>query len=336
MNARQLVRSLALHVPVIGRVIRDRERFAAERDAAVSELAAVRAELHEFHLQVDHQRAHSTQGGAVLWVPPGHFYSPIPALDEIRQRHDQIFRRDREFPGIDLRIEQQRALLRTLSQYAADIPFPADRGDEFRYFFDNPAYAWCDGILYHCMLRHVRPRRIIEVGSGYSSALALDTNEHFLDSAVEITCIDPYPALLHSLLREGERCEIIEAPVQDVPLSTFDALEAGDILFIDSTHVMRAGGDVNHLYLEVLPRLPAGVHVHIHDVFVGFEYPEPWVYEGRGWNELYLLRALLIGNPHLQIELMNTLLEHTDLQWFEEHMPDCLRNQGGSIWLRTV
>jgi hypothetical protein len=336
MNARQIARSIGLRTPVFGRVIRERAQFAAERDAAMAERDAIGNELHEFRLQVNHERVHATQGGAVLWVQPGHFYSPIPAIDEIRQRHQQIFQRDRELPGIDLRIDEQRSLLRTLSQYVDDIPFPADRSDDFRYFFQNPAYSWGDGIVYHCMLRHLRPRRIIEVGSGYSSALALDTNERFLDSRAEITFIEPYPELLRSLLRDGDRCEIVEHAVQDLPLSTFDRLESGDILFIDSTHVMRAGGDVNYLYLEVLPRLPAGVHVHIHDIFDGFEYPEPWIYEGRGWNELYLLRAMLIGNPHLEIQLMNTLMERIDREWFAEHMPDCLRNHGGSIWLRTA
>ncbi len=343
MTFRSTLRSTALHLPGLGRVIRERAEFAAERDTALAERDALRHQLEAasdehrvFELAVNHERTHATVGGAVLWVPPGHFYSPIPPLDDVLERHDDIFRRDIEPIGIDMRTEQQRALLRDLVKFYGDIPFAAERQPGVRYFYDNPAYSWSDGIIYHCMLRHLRPKQIIEIGSGYSSALALDTNELFLGGSARITFVEPYPELLRSLIRPDDACEIIEHAVQDVPLARFEELESGDILFIDSTHVARAGGDVNFLYFEVLPRLRAGVHVHIHDIFDAFEYPIPWIYEGRGWTEIYLLRALLIGNPHLEVQLMNTYMERIDEPWFAANMPNCLRNHGGSIWLRTA
>ena len=323
MGVRQKSRSVALRLPVLGRLIRERAQFAAERDHAL--------------LRLHHVWPGPAVGNAAMWMPPGHFYSPLPSLDEVAARYDQIFRPDdRELLGIDLRTHSQRALLDEFAATYASIPFPADRSDRYRYYFDNPAYSWSDGIIFHSMLRKLRPNRIIEVGSGYSSALALDTNELFLDGATSITFIEPYPELLSSLIRDSDPCEIIPLPVQDVPVSRFEELEAGDILFIDSTHAAKAGGDVNYLYFEVLPRLKAGVYIHIHDIFDGFEYPPPWVMEGRGWTEQYVLRAMLMHNARLEVVFFNTYMERVEEAWFAEHMPNCLRNRGGSIWLRTV
>ena len=145
-------------------------------------------------------------------------------------------------------------------------------------------------------------------------------------------------ALLRSLLRPGdeERIAVHPIPVQEAPLALFDALEANDILFIDSTHVSRVGSDVNHLLFEVLPRLAPGVLVHFHDVFFPFEYPREWILEGRAWTEAYLVRAFLTGNAGWEVVLMNTFLEHFHRDWFEQNMPLCLRNPGGSLWIRRA
>jgi predicted O-methyltransferase YrrM len=186
------------------------------------------------------------------------------------------------------------------------------------------------------MIRHSKPKRIIEVGSGYSSAMTLDTNELHFGNSIRCTFIEPYPELLQSLLRPGdrERIEVLPVRVQEVPLERFAELESGDILFIDSTHVAKAGSDVPYLYFQVLPRLKPGVLVHIHDIFSGFEYPQPWVFEGRNWNEIYILRAFLMFNRAFRVLLFNTFLEQSHRDWFAAEMPLCLRNEGGNIWLR--
>src|SRR5262249_53737535 len=149
---------------------------------------------------------------------------------------------------------------------------------------------------------------------------------------------EPYPQRLRELMQESdrERVEILELKVQDVPLTFFDRLQAGDFLFIDSTHVVKVGGDVNYLYFEVLPRLRPGVHVHIHDIFFPFEYPRVWVEEGRIWSEAYLLRAFLLHNEAFEVQFFNTFLERRHRALFERHFPLFLRNPGGSIWLRRV
>ncbi len=130
------------------------------------------------------------------------------------------------------------------------MPFRAQKTAGMRYYFENPAYSYSDAILLHCMLRHVRPKRIIEIGSGFSSCATLDTNEIFFDNAIATTFIEPFPALLLSLITEEDRKRITIIPrrLQDVDLAEFAQLEAGDILFIDSTHVSKVNSDVNRIF----------------------------------------------------------------------------------------
>lgn len=272
------------------------------------------------------------------WVPPGHFYSPYPDLAEYDRRADGLMSADNAPAAIDLRETEQLALFDILAGYMLDAPFPDERGDEYRYYFDNPAYAWGDGLTLHAMLRHVKPRRVIEVGSGYSSAMTLDTTEKWLDHDVALTFVEPYSELLRSLLRDGDdaRVTIHESAVQDVDPAVFGQLESGDVLFIDSTHVVKPGSDVNHLYFEVLPSLPPGVVVHIHDIFFPFEYPPPWVHEGRGWQEAYLLRAFLMYNPCFEILWFQSLMWARHRSTIEGKVPAMGRNAGGNIWLRKI
>ena len=138
------------------------------------------------------------------------------------------------------------------------------------------------------MTAHLRPARVIEVGSGYSTALALDEAEASREiAALEITCIEPFAGRLLGLLSEADRRRItlLRKPVQDVDPATYGRLGPGDVLFVDSTHVVKAGSDVVWLFLHVLPRLAAGVVVHVHDVFWPFEYPAHWLEQRRDWTE---------------------------------------------------
>jgi hypothetical protein len=188
------------------------------------------------------------------------------------------------------------------------------------------------------MLRWLRPRRLIEIGSGFTSALTLDTNQRFLDNRLACTFIEPYPELLRTLLQEGDeqRVTIIPTRLQDVELPVFDTLEAGDVLFIDSTHVAKVNSDVNRLFFEILPRLAPGTFVHIHDVFAGFEYPLDWLREGRAWNEQYVLRAFLQFNDRFRIRLFGNYIITRHAEWFREHMPLCLKNPGGAFWMEKI
>jgi predicted O-methyltransferase YrrM len=276
---------------------------------------------------------------SLAFAPPGHFYSPIPDLAEVERKSSLLFSTaPRDLPGIDLRERRQLELLEQCVDFYREQPFTAARTEANRYFFENPAYSYSDAIFYYLMLRRFRPRRLIEVGSGYSTCIALDTNERFLNGSLEITCIEPYPELVRSLIRpsDAERVTIRAEPLQDVPLSLFESLGENDILFVDSTHVSRIGSDVNRLFFEVLPSLRPGVLIHIHDVFYPFEYPRHWILEGRAWNEIYVLRAFLEFNDGFEIVLFNTFLTQNRRDFVQERFPLCLANEGGSLWLRRV
>lgn len=270
------------------------------------------------------------------FVPPGHFYSPIVKISEIMNDSANIFDvTPREIPGIDLNESGQLELLAEFESLYSAIDFPEFRTNGRRYFYENPAYSYSDAIMLNCMMRKFRPNRIIEVGSGYSSCAMLDTSENFLEKAVSLTFIEPYPELLKSLIFPGDldSIRIVPSRLQDVEIEVFRKLQANDFLFIDSTHVCKTGSDVNYLLFNILPSLHSGVHVHIHDIFYPFEYPKEWVLGGRSWNEVYALRAFLQFNSHFKIELMNTYLEHFHKARFADRMPLCLKNSGGSIWL---
>ena len=274
---------------------------------------------------------------ANLWVNPGHFYSPIPSLIEIQKHENRIFDRTiKAIPGIDLNIEQQLRLLEKFGSYYIDLPFDKQKKDDLRYYFENPAYSYSDAICLYSMIREFGPKKIIEIGSGYSSCVMLDTNELFFQNQIDCTFIEPYPDLLRSLINEDDktRCHFIESNLQDVPLSEFAKLEANDILFIDSTHVAKTGSDVNYIIFNILPLLEHGVYIHFHDIFWPFEYPKEWIYEGRAWNEDYFLHAFLMYNYQFEIVFLNTYLEEFYEDRFMKNMPLCLKNRGGSIWLR--
>lgn len=292
-------------------------RVISERDKLYSELPVLKKNLR--------------------FVPHGHFYSPIPSLDEILRDELKIF--GSVYPnisGLELHETEQLKLLNDFIAYYRQMPFQPEKIEGLRYYFENPAYSYSDAILLHCMMRFLKPKRLIEVGSGYSSCIMLDTNELFFNGSIATTFIEPYPELFMSLMKDIDRnkISIIPSRLQDVDLSVFEALEANDILFIDSTHVSKINSDVNYIFFEILPGLSSGVYVHFHDIFFPFEYPKEWVCEGRAWNEAYLLRAFLQYNTTFRVVLMNTFMEHFHAPFFQQNMPLCLKNTGGSIWIR--
>ena len=265
---------------------------------------------------------------------PGHFYSPVPDLAEIAAQADRLFRADRALPGVDLRGDEQVAAFRELAGLARDAALELE-DPPTRYRLDNPNYGIGDASMALAMLRHLRPRRYLEVGSGYSTALALDAGERFLDGKLQVTAVEPFPELLGSLARPGDPLEVLAQPVQSVPLERFAALDAGDVLFIDSSHVLKTGSDVQFLYTEVLPVLADGVHVHIHDIFWPFEYLRHWVELGRAWNECYLLHAFLLHNDRFEIVLWNHYLAVRHRATVADELPAMLENPGGALWMRV-
>jgi hypothetical protein len=271
--------------------------------------------------------------------PPGTFYSPIPSAEDVPTSIDKL---SRDIPGVDLNEAGQLALLDDLGRAYAGIPFDDQSTKGRRYHFDNEYYSYFDAVVLFTMMRHAKPRRVVEVGSGFSSAVMLDTRDAFLDRDTHLTFIDPYPERLESLLRpeDRSRCTVLAQKVQDVPLTAFTELQANDILFVDSSHVVKVGSDVAWIVFEILPRLAPGVIVHFHDIPYPFEYPLHWFRAGRAWNEAYVLRSFLQFNSAFEVRFFNDFMATFHGEEVRTRMPAAMKQSSfeltvpaSSLWL---
>jgi predicted O-methyltransferase YrrM len=238
--------------------------------------------------------------------PDGHYYSPVVDPAELAVRESAIWPNEPQVLGIDFDDASHLRILQTyfpryIGEYDYAEQAPSSDEELTAFYTQNSEFSWLDARTLFVLLREWQPKRVVEVGSGYSSLLMADVNKRFLAGRSDITCVEPYP---RPFLRKGIAgiSRVIEQKVQDAPLQIFEALQAGDILFIDTTHVAKTGGDVNHLYFEVLPRLRKGVRIHIHDIFLPHDYPKVWVLrDNRSWNEQYLVRALLMYSTAFRV-----------------------------------
>lgn len=270
------------------------------------------------------------------------FHSPIP---DTRNLGDDFWSRRTDLVGIDIALEGQLALLRELSsRYGAEFNrfplLPAKTGTGGPTFHvRNDWYGTVDAEVLHAMIRHLRPARVVEVGSGFSTLIirdALDANAAE-GRAGRLLTIDPYPRWTEAELGGG--FDLLKGPVQEVPLETFGELDEGDILFIDSSHILKMGSDVQFEFLEVLPRLRPGVVVHAHDVYLPGPYPRNVVEEYHHfWNEQYLVQAFLAHNSAFELLLMNHLLhlDHPALlrELITSYDGATSGTQPSSLWLR--
>lgn len=238
---------------------------------------------------------------------PVHYYSPVPDTRELPQA---LFQAESAMVGVSLDDAPQLALLDHLEARwrEAWLRFPREKlEDPTRFSLANSSFPPVDAEMLYALLREGRPSRMVEVGSGHSTLLAAQAfHENAADGpAGELVAIEPFPdAKLRRALAAGlpGLTRIVERRVQEVPLDEFTRLGPGDVLFIDSSHVLRTGGDVRFEFLEVLPRLAPGVRVHVHDVFLPGEYPREWLYDNAWFfNEQYLLQAFLAFNERFRV-----------------------------------
>ena len=236
---------------------------------------------------------------------------------------------------VELNIDKQLAFMEQIGVYTHDFHERYNEKD-FRYRNNNGMFGDGDGMLYHSMIRHYQPNRIIEIGSGHSTAVALDTIV-FWGYPTKITCIEPYPDRLRATLKEGdeERIEIIEDFVQQMELNVFDGLQENDILFIDSSHVLKSGGDLVMEFLQILPRLKSGVIIHIHDICYPFQYYPEWVSKGLPYGEAFLLHAFLIDNPNYEILFWEDYIGKYHKDEYENHRGE-VPDVGSSFWMRKI
>lgn len=267
-----------------------------------------------------------------LHVPPGHYYSPIPNKEDIEYAKDR--RGNTNLGGIELDpLHQMKIAHDWIDLYPQVLHWLSSQTE--KYTFDNTWFFGSDAISLSLMLVSQPPRNIIEVGSGYSTALIEDINQYWFNNEISIFSVDPNSERARSL---NLSTEILETKVQEVSFDVFANLGDKDVLLIDSSHVLKAGSDVHFLFNHVLPHLAPGVKIHIHDIFYPFEYPSSWLDEHIAFNEAYALELLLRNSTKFKILYWNNYLESTQREWFETNMPETLSSDyaTGGIWLQVL
>ncbi len=275
-------------------------------------------------------------------ITPNHYYQPIP---DTRTLKDDLWQKQSELAGIDINEEGQ---INLLSQFSSEFKeeyesFPRIKTSvPYQYYINNGAIESVDGEILYCIIRHFRPRKIFEIGSGnstYLSAQAISKNKEKDNSyECELVAIEPYP---NDLLRDGFPgfSKLIPKKAEDIPLSEFKKLTENDILFIDSSHVLKIGSDVQYEYLEILPRLNKGIIVHLHDIFLPAEYPKEWVLKDyRFWTEQYLLQAFLAFNDSFKVLWAGSYMHLKHPDKLEASFSSYKRDERwpGSFWIRKI
>ena len=263
-----------------------------------------------------------------------HYYEPTYRLSDLPTGAWA----ERDLPGIRLHADQQLKLLGQLRYQAELEAFPDIFPQVGQFGWKNDMFSYGDGEIYYSFVRHFKPRRIIEIGSGSSTQLALaaiEANTRESDAnACKLTCVEPY----ENNWIDKTAATLVPQRVEDLDLALFDQLGAGDFLFIDSSHVIRPHGDVTREILQILPRLKEGVIVHVHDIFTPRDYPDFWTrQERRLWNEQYLLEAWLSGNREVDIICALNWLKHNHWDALTDACPmlRCNPNaEPGSFWMR--
>jgi hypothetical protein len=266
-----------------------------------------------------------------------HYYEPLFNPDHLRKPLSS----DRDLAGLDWNIGEQLDLLTRFHFNGELLAFPLNYQRDLQYFYENGVFESGDAEFLYNIIRHFKPRRIFEIGSGQSTLLttsAIQANGRSDPSYhCKHVCVEPYE---NGWLQQLD-IELVRSPVERLDKLFFGELEQNDILFIDSSHMIRPQGDVLFEYLEILPILKSGVLVHIHDIFSPKDYLHEWIYQGvRFWNEQYLLEAFLSFNAQFKIIGSLNFLKHHYPQELAGACP-VLRKQmnsrePGSFWIRRV
>ena len=260
---------------------------------------------------------------------PISFESPIPDTKELSGAKSELVKAGRL--TLKLNLESELETLHEISPYCHELDFP-QHSKAGCFHWQNPAFGPYDSAVYYCMIRHFRPRRVIEIGSGYSTLIALEAAKK--TRGTQITCIEPYP---RDFLKSNRAITLLERKVQDVELDTFLALEPGDFLFVDSSHISRIGSDVNDIFFRILPSLSPGVLIHFHDIYLPEDYPPAWVKKKKiFYNEQYLLAAFLAFNRDFEILLALHFLAGAAEAAIRSALPSVPEGPvgGGSFWIR--
>ena len=281
------------------------------------------------------------------WTMPtvGHYYSLYPDLDYVEHNYEQVRDNSKSgfnTDGIDMNDEYQLGLQAQMNELFPSFPKWSKSGNrpatQYRYCTPNPTFCPYDAYLLHFMLRIFKPARLTEIGCGFSSAVTLDTNEFYLDGSMELKFVEPNPERFYSIMKpaDKERVTLKTKTLQEIPLDFFDDLEANDILFIDSTHVIKFGSDVDYAFFHIFPRLKSGVIVHLHDIFYPWQYPKRWHFQGMAWNELFLLRGFLSCNKEWKVLYAADYMEEVHRDKYCEEWRQQNSFGGGSFYMQKL
>ena len=279
---------------------------------------------------------------AFLRFYPGYHGSTIPSRKFIQKNRSTIFQNlPTENDGIDLNRARQQALLERFVTYFLDFTPSENQVPGSLYYYNNSMFGFSDAFALYGIFRSFKPSRVIEIGSGFSSALMLDLSKNFLPDTI-FTFIDPYSETIGKVLKsrpEGHY-ELIRREAQHIDLDFFHQLSEGDVLFVDTSHTVKIGSDLSTIFFSILPALKPGVIVHIHDIFFPWEYPEEMVMEGRTYNEVYFVRAFLQYNNTFEIIYNTSQMELEQPDYYAHRMPGYFKNSGQkvgqSLWLRKT
>jgi hypothetical protein len=269
-------------------------------------------------------------------ITPVHFYYPIPDTAEL----EVTYPTPTTVPGIDLRPEFQLSLLEEVfPQFSGEYnSFNHALQKKGEFYLDNDSFQGIDPHVYYSMIRYYKPDTIIEIGSGNSTVLsthALDKN----GKQARLVVIDPWPRdfTKQFISSKAYKLEHIEQKIEDVDLELFSNLKENDLLFIDGSHVIRTGGDVCFMLLQILPQLPKGVIIHVHDIYLPFEYPKEMILDRLlFWTEQYLLQAYLSENSHAEVIFGSHYMSVVYPAVVKKAFPQALSWQGGSFWIRKI
>jgi hypothetical protein len=285
----------------------------------------------------DNRIVEIAQNKGIICIP-AHFYSPVPTKSEIHAYNESTYSTE----GIDWNTNIQLDFLHRCYDYQSElIKMPFNKINEYNFYWENSAFSHSDAAFYYSLIQIVNPSRILEVGAGNSTKLAISALHNQNQRLNEvISVIEPYPS--DDLVKCSEKYgfTITKSKVQDVPLDEYKKLQKNDILFYDGSHVSKYGSDVNHFLFNVLPLLNKGVYVHIHDIFLPSEMPKKWLDElNLFWNEQYLVHAFLLFNKCYEIIFSSRYLSihhRLEMDKFMTAPLGYLGNGGGSIWIRRI
>jgi hypothetical protein len=273
-----------------------------------------------------------------------HFYSPVPDIADLSAR--KVWSRKSDLAGIDFRPDAQLALLASLArEFGKECAWPhAFAGDDTVFYTDNSGFSYGCAAATHMLIRRHKPRRVIEIGSGSSSRVisaALRRNTAEGAPPAEYFVVDPYP--MEPLRHVPGITKIVQQRVELCDLAFFGQLRENDVLFVDSGHTVRIGGDVNFLILDVLPHLAPGVLAHFHDIPMPYEYAEVYYTNPKFrmfWTESYLLQAFLVHNSAYEILLaMNFLMLDRTAEFraaLPHYQPEIHKYPSHSFWIRRA